>query len=136
MNDLYSPHTGEHIVTAIPADWMLHAGVAAPNYNRQSSGCFWRNGAWEVVISVPEPAPVPQSVTMRQARLALLAAGRLADVNAAIASMPGADGEAARIEWEFSGSVERNRPLALSLATSLGMTPANLDDLFRQAAAL
>lgn len=136
MNDLYSPHTGEHIATTTPADWMLHAGVAAPDYNRQTSGCFWRNGAWEVVIAAPEPTPVPQVVTMRQARLALLNAGHLTQVSSIIAAMTGAAGEAARIEWEFSGSVERHRPLALSLATSLGLTDAQLDDLFRQAAAL
>ena len=37
----------------------------------------------------PAPSPVPPSVTMRQARLALLGAGLLASVDAAIGSLPG-----------------------------------------------
>ncbi len=79
---------------------------------------------------------VPTSVTMRQARLALLSAGLLSNVNAAVAAMPGLEGDAARIEWEFSGSVERNRPLVLSLAGILSLTPQQLDDLFITAATL
>lgn len=85
---------------------------------------------------VPVVDPVPEVVTMRQARLALLGVGMLAQVNAAVASMSGAEGDAARIEWEFSSTVERHRPLVLSLIAALGLTDAQLDDLFRQAAAL
>ena len=85
---------------------------------------------------VPAVVAVPEVVTMRQARLALLGVGMLAQVNAAVASMPGAEGDAARIEWEFSSTVERHRPLVLSLTAALGLTDAQLDDLFRQAAAL
>ena len=85
---------------------------------------------------VPVVDPVPEVVTMRQARLALLGAGMLTQVNTAVANMPGAAGDAARIEWEFSSTVERNRPLVLSLIAALGLTDAQLDDLFRQAAAL
>ena len=36
----------------------------------------------------PEPVAVPRIVTMRQARLALLGAGKLADVNNAINALP------------------------------------------------
>ena len=46
--------------------------------------------------------PVPQSVTMRQARLALLQAGKLQAVNNAISSMTCPQGESARIEWDYS----------------------------------
>lgn len=85
---------------------------------------------------VPVVDPVPEVVTMRQARLALLGAGLLAQGNTAVANMPGAEGDAARIEWEFSSTVERHHPLVLSLIAALNMTDAQLDDLFRQAAAL
>ena len=80
--------------------------------------------------------PVPQVVTMRQARLALLGAGKLAAVNAAIAAMPGAQGEAARIEWEFSNDVNRKQPLVLAMGPALGMTAKQLDALFTAAATL
>lgn len=86
-----------------------------------------------------EQAPasiVPAAVTMRQARLALLQAGKLSAVNAAIAGMSGAQGEAAKIEWEFSNEVQRAQPLIAALAPVLGMTPAQIDQLFITAARL
>lgn len=84
----------------------------------------------------PPPVPVIASVTMRQARLALLQQGLLTQVNNAVASMPGVQGDAVRIEWEFSSTVERNRPLVQSLSVSLGLTSQQLDDLFALAATL
>lgn len=85
---------------------------------------------------VPVVDPVPEVVTMRQARLALMQSGLLAQVNTAVANMPGAAGDTARIEWEFSSTVERNRPLVQSLIDALGLTESHLDDLFRLAATL
>lgn len=132
----YSPDTGEYILTGAPAAWMGTTDVAPPVFDPASAGCFWRGAAWEIVQAQPPVEPVPGAVSMRQARLALLKAGLLSQVNTAIAAMPGADGDTARIEWEFSGTVERHRPLVLSLIAVLGLTDAQLDDLFRQAAKL
>jgi hypothetical protein len=97
--------------------------------------------AWCTAGNTPEPAPaappvVPAAVTQRQARRALLAAGKLATVNAAIAGMSGAEGEAARIDWEFAASIERASPLVAAMGAVLQMDGAALDALFRQAAAL
>ncbi len=83
------------------------------------------------------PAPlIPQKVTMRQARLALLQAGKLQAVNAAITAMQGVAGEAARIEWDYSNEVLRNQPLTIALAQAIGMTGAEMDQLFIVAATL
>jgi len=82
------------------------------------------------------PPIVPQSVTMRQARLALSRAGLLATVDAAIANMTGSAGDEARIEWEFSSAILRGQALVAALAPVLGMTDAQLDQLFIAAAAL
>lgn len=87
------------------------------------------------IANTPPPARI-NKVTMRQARLALLGAGLLSTVNSSIAAMTGAAGEAARIEWEYSQEVQRDRGLVLALGTQMGMTEAQLDALFTTAAAI
>ena len=82
------------------------------------------------------PVPIPQSVTMRQARLALLGAGLLDDVEAAIAALPSPQKEAARIEWEYSQEVQRHNGFVSVLAPALGMTDEQTDALFVTAAVL
>ena len=85
---------------------------------------------------VPAVVAVPEVVTMRQARLALLGAGLLAQVNTAVANMPGAEGDAARIEWEYAQEVRRDSPLVAALSAAFGWTGAQLDDLFTEGAKL
>ena len=132
----YSPHTGEHIETATPADWMGKTSIAPPPFNPVNQGAFFREGAWAVETALPPQPQTPQSATMRQARLALLSAGLLAAVNAAIAAMPGVAGEAARIEWEYAQTVERDSPLVAGLTAALNLTQTQIDDLFALAATL
>ena len=84
----------------------------------------------------PAPSPVPPSVTMRQARLALLGAGLLDDVEAAIAALPSPQKEAARIEWEYAAVVERSNLAVAAVQLQKALTDAQIDDLFREAAKL
>ena len=85
----------------------------------------------------PHPVEtVPQEVTMRQARLALLAAGKLAGVDAAIASMPEPQKTAASIEWEYSNALQRSNPFVAQLGAALGIDSAGIDALFVEAAKL
>jgi hypothetical protein len=78
-------------------------------------------------------AAKPTSVTMRQARLALLEAGLLDNVQNTIAGMQGAEGAAARIEWEYSSTMVRSQPLVAALAAALKLTSADVDALFLSA---
>lgn len=83
------------------------------------------------------PAPVivegvPQTVTMRQARLALLGAGLLDLVTEAVAGA----GQAAQIEWEYASDVGRNAMLIQTLSEAMGLTDEDLDGLFVLAATL
>ena len=133
-----------------PGVFLIPGGAvdASPPVVPDGHRARWSNGWAFEAIPQPEPEPepppppppppvvIPQSVTMRQARLALLQSGMLTQVNTAVANMPGAAGDAARIEWEFSSTVERNRPLVQSLTGALGLTESQLDDLFRLAATL
>lgn len=83
-------------------------------------------------LLTPEVHLVPQSVTMRQARLALNAAGLLGAVEAAVQA---AD-KATQIEWEYAQTVERDWPTLALLAGALGLTDESLDALFSTAAQL
>ena len=85
----------------------------------------------------PAPPVVPASVTMRQARLALLGAGLLDAVDTAIASIPDeTTRRAAQIEWEFSNEVQRDNSFTSLLGAGLGLSSAQIDDLFLTAAQL
>ena len=82
-------------------------------------------------------APVPASVTKRQARQALLLAGLLDQVQPAIDAIPDATARRmAQIEWDDSQEYQRDRPVLISLATALGLDGDALDQLFRTAATL
>lgn len=93
------------------------------------------SAGWTELVTWPIPvaASVPHTVSMRQARLALFNAGLLESVNATIAAMAGAAGDAARIEWEFAATVQRASPLVSDLSAALGLTSPQLDSLFTAA---
>ena len=84
----------------------------------------------------PPLPPVPETVSPRQARLALLGIGMLEQVEQALASLTGAQGKAARIDWEYATEVQRKSPLIAALGPALGLTSAQIDDLFRSAVTL
>ena len=90
----------------------------------------------EILAYVAPPVGVPAAVTMRQARLALLGAGLLPTVQAAIAALPSPQKEAAEIEFEYAQEVQRNHGLVPAMAQALGMSESQIDDLFIAAAAL
>lgn len=96
----------------------------------------WRRYMWVDQPYAAPVTPVPDSITMRQARLALLGAGMLASVSAAIDALASPAKEAAQIEWEYSHEVARNNGLVQTLAPALGLSGAQLDQLFITAATL
>lgn len=125
MSDYYNPHTKEHIRTIDGADWMGRAGSQPPEYEPNTQSAFFENGQWVIKDFTPEKQ-VPTTVSMRQARLALLSAGLLDDVQAAVEF----GDRATQISWEFAASVSRDDPLVQTLAKGLNLTSDQLDDLF------
>jgi hypothetical protein len=89
---------------------------------------------WDGTNLVPPPVPVvPKAVVLsvspRQGRLALLSAGLLDKATAAV----NAAGGATLITWEYASIWERNDPLIIQLGAALGLTAAQIDQLFTTA---
>lgn len=105
--------------------------VAAPAY----VGIGW---GYVDEFDEPEPQdePVPPSVTRRQAKRALLAAGKLGDVEDALSALPSPAKEAALIDWNDAANFERDNTLIAAMAAALNLTSEQVDDLFRTAATL
>lgn len=119
-----------HVGCMIPVDdatrlvWFLYCANEA------------RDGV--VLAPVQQATPViPQVVTRRQARQALLLRGLLDKVDPAIAAITDITQRGlAQIEWEDSQVFERTRPTLISIGNAIGLDSAGLDDLFVYAATL
>ncbi|QOY96324.1 hypothetical protein IM543_11180 [Massilia sp. UMI-21] len=96
-----------------------------------------RDGLELLPPAEPAPPAVPQTVTRRQARQALLLEGLLDDVPIAIAAIPDETARRmAEIEWADSLEFVRTRPLVIQIGAALGLDEAALDALFIHAATL
>jgi hypothetical protein len=83
------------------------------------------------------PDPVPERVTQRQLRLAMLGLGLTAEmVEAQLANLPSSQKAAALIEWEYSLDAKRDHPLIASIGQAMGLTDDQVDDIFRAAEAI
>lgn len=81
--------------------------------------------------SVPASTPrVPEFVTRRQAKRALLDAGLYSAAETAILSA----GTAAVIDWQDADTFRRDNPLIEAMRLALSLTHTQVDDLFRAAA--
>ena len=78
----------------------------------------------------PEPPPVPEKVTNFQARAALRRARMFSLVDAAVKA---SGNDEALDAWEYANHVYRNGVLVQTMAAGLGLTPPQIDDLFRNA---
>jgi len=77
-----------------------------------------------------------QSVSMRQARLALLQQNLLPQINTAIEALPSPAHEAAMVEWEYAATIRRDSQLVQSLASALQLNDNDLDAIFELASTL
>lgn len=118
----------------LPTGWVR--ADAPPAVSDGQSAVFVGEG-WIVADEEPPiAASVPAEVTMRQARLALHAAGKLTAVNSTIAALPDPPKTAALIEWEYSSTVRRDSQFVAMLGPALGLDAAGLDALFVAASKL
>ena len=85
------------------------------------------------ITTPPEPTdPIPPSVTRFQARAALHLAGLLDDAEAAIAQAH----PLSRIAWEHAHVYRRDSPTLISIGQQLGLSEADMDELFKTAASI
>ena len=120
--------------SGLTAGWVR--ADAPPMFDVGQCAIFAGDGWIVADAEPPEIVPVPAEVTMRQARLALHAAGKLFAVNAAINALPDPPKTAVLIEWEYSNSVRRDSQFVALLGPALGLDAAGLDALFVAASKL
>lgn len=127
----------DRICTSVADLAVMPAGplfVAIDSLDLSLLGRHHDGQAWGPAVAQPVHAA---TVTRRQAKQALLLAGKLSLVQPAIDAIADATQRAmVQIEWDDSQVFERSRPTLIALATALGMTAQDIDELFATAAAL
>lgn len=91
---------------------------------------------WDCIPAPEEPVEVPQEVTRRQFRIALVLAGiDLDDITATLNSIEDETERAiALIEWQDALTFKRDHPLIISFAPLFNLSEEDLDNLFISAA--
>lgn len=80
---------------------------------------------------------VPDTISARQIRLQLVAMGvAIGDVTAAINALPEPDRTVAGLEWEYATAFERHNPLITAVGAALGLTAAQLDQIWLEGSQL
>lgn len=86
----------------------------------------------EYTIEIEDYNPVPQSISPAQARLALIQAGLYETVLDTVSVAT----DDVKVYWEYANTFERTNPILNSMASAIGITDEQLDELFRYGARL
>ena len=100
------------------------------NYTYPQDGWYWFDSFDEALIFFAR-LKNSDSITMRQARLYLLNAKLLSQVNSIVSQ-----NEAWKIEWEYATDVVKNSPLVVALANQLTLSTEAIDKMFSEASEL
>ena len=113
----------------LPTGWAAPAGCIAVPVSQLPSG--WR-------MDAPPTLPVPESVTPWQLFTWLWRRRGItqAQVAGLLATLPQAQREQAEIDIQNALAFRRSHPLVETFGAALGMTAAEIDDAFREAAEL
>ena len=90
----------------------------------------WLDAGNSIGPYVAPPPPQVTQVTAYQAKIQLTRAGLYDSV---VNTINTSDNPELKIAWEVATSFERNSPFILALQPELGLTDAQVDDLFQQA---
>ena len=119
------------------ADYLVRVSSGALHGYRSPSGTPSEAlAAEEITYALAHPPafpnPVPEVIRSAALRYVLNAMGLRAAVEAAVA----ASDQNAKDAWEFETNIRRDHPLVTGLSAALGLTSAQVDDIFRAAAVL
>lgn len=94
-------------------------------------------GATAQEIADDLKSELPDSVTRKQLKLQLTLSGfNMSTIDTAINSLPEPNKSIALISWNDSSEFDRNNPLLQALASMLGLTDSELDQIFIDASKL
>lgn len=128
--------SGEQVIVAIPLAHLPGFDPANPHPFTYAVGDEVQVGWVKSGSTFVPPTPVvliPQSVTRRQFKLALLNIGLLDNIESVIAA---STDRALQINWTEALDFRRDNPFVASMATALGKSEAEIDALFIAAAAI
>ena len=87
-----------------------------------------------VIAAHAGPSSVPQLVSPRQIRLALITSGiPLSSIDAIMDTLPEPDKSLAKVSWEFAIEIDRLDPLIAQVGGALELTEQQVDDIFKLA---
>lgn len=141
LYDKFGAYTGNF--TDVPDPYAplppMSTAIEPPTVTDPGKAAIFSGDAWfigDAPVVTPAMPEVPQSITMRQARLQLHKIGKLTDVQAAINALPEPPKTEAQIEWDYASVVERASPFVSLLTPALGLSEEEIDNLFREAVQL
>lgn len=100
------------------------------SYEYPQEGWYWFDTFDEALQFFVGVKP-SDSITMRQARLYLLGAGLLEQVDSIVSQ-----NEAWKIEWEYATDIVKNNQLVVMLSNQLGLSSEAIDVMFDEASKL
>ena len=128
ISETYAPIYGGHLVKIDFPD----LSVMGKKYDRANS-----TEGNPIFVDAETQPTIPSSVTLRQAKRVLLAAGLLDQVQATIDSIQDpVQREEAQIDWNYAQTMDRNWSLVQLLSSEMGLTSDELDALFLAASKL
>lgn len=114
---------------ALPANWV------AMSESELSTLIASLQSAYDAAIASVQTPP-PDEVLLWQFRTAVTLAGLKESVDSTIAGLPEPAKTIATEKWEYGNTIRRNHPMIAQLSALLGLTSAQVDDVFKTAASL
>lgn len=117
------------------AQWTLRGGTYAGLEWQDQTQTIPTEAEVAAQMLLPEPVAVPESVSLRQFRMALKRSGLFSIVNGLTTNQTLTTQQRDDLTefLEFSNQIERAHPLIESLSPMVGVTSEQIDDLFRLA---